>query len=178
MKQSIIFVLAVSAAAAFAAPVTVKLDLSKKGHAVPKTLYGIFFEDINWAADGGIYPEQLANRGFDWDTKELEGWVPDFRGGAMARITRQYGRPVNEATAMHLRIEAFGAGTGCGVRNDGFDGIAVKAGAKYDLSFYARGLDGYAGGLRVVLEAKDGKELASYAVANADMTVAPRIRRG
>ena len=155
-------------------PVVVDIDLEKQGAACPKTLWGIFFEDINYAADGGLYPELLANRGFDWQTKELEGWERDARGDGMARITRQYGKPVHEATATHLRIEAFGAGEGVGVRNRGYHGMYVEAGKKYTLSFYARGLDGYKGNLRAVLEA-GGRPLCSYTVKNDQLKIgAPR----
>ena len=40
------------------------VQADQPGHAIPKTLYGIFFEDINYAADGGLYAELIANRGF------------------------------------------------------------------------------------------------------------------
>ena len=164
--------------AAFAAALSVwagpqvrfALDPAAPGHAVPRTLYGIFFEDINHAADGGVYPELLENRGFDWKTKELEGWTPDFRDGAMARISLQDGNPVHPNTARHLRIECFGAGTGCGVRNHGFGGVAVEAGKSYDLAFYARGLAGYRGGLRCVLE-DGGRVVCEARLANAEMSV-------
>ena len=155
-----------------AASATITLDATKDGPAVPKTLYGIFYEDINYAADGGIYPELVANRGFDWETGALRGWENDFRGDGQARITLESGRPVHEATARHVRIEAFGAGQGAGVglKNRGYHGMYVEAGKKYDLSFYARGLDGYAGGIRVVLE-NGAKTLAECKVANAEMSI-------
>ena len=161
----------------FASTVEVKLDFNKKGHEIPKTLYGIFYEDINYAADGGLYPELIANRGFDWTTKGLEGWVKDYRGGAMARITRQLGKPVHPNTATYLRIETFGAGEGCGVKNNGYSGIAVKQGEKYDLSFYARAFDHYKGTIRIVLEV-DGKELARHVVANGDLSISSPNKDG
>ena len=160
-----------------ASAVEVKLNFEKKGHEIPKTLYGIFYEDINYAADGGLYPELVANRGFDWRTKDLEGWSKDFRGGAMARISRQQGSPVHPNTATYLRIETFGAGDGCGVKNGGYSGIAVKQGEKYDLSFYARALEAYKGSIRIVLEA-EGKELASYTVANQELSIGPVNQSG
>ena len=65
MRQSIPFIALLSAAlAAFAQQdalqATVRAD--RPGHAIPKTLFGIFFEDINDAADGGLYPELICNR--------------------------------------------------------------------------------------------------------------------
>ena len=142
--------------------VTVRADAP--GHAIPKTLYGIFFEDINTAADGGLYPELIANRGFDWRTREPDGWAREWRGSAMGRVSLQGDRPVNPNTWQYLRIECYAPGEGAGVVNTGFCGIAVKQGAKYDLSFYARAHAGYAGGLAVRLEGADKKPLAEFRV--------------
>ena len=157
-----------------AGSIQIQVDLAHPAHDVPKTLYGIFFEDLNSAADGGLYAELIANRGFDWPSAgnarrtgwpdpAQDAWSADNRGEAMARLSRQYGSPVHEATAAHLRIECLAAGEGCGVRNPGYDGIAVTAGAKYALSFYARALD-YRGTLRVLLEDSTNGLLASYSV--------------
>ena len=136
----------------------------RPGHAIPKTLYGIFFEDINSAADGGLYPELIANRGFDWRTKEPEGWRREYRGNGMGRVSLQGGYPVNPNTWQYLRIECYAPGEGAGVANSGFGGIAVKQGEKYDLSFYSRPHAGYAGGLTVRLENADKRPLASYRI--------------
>ena len=136
----------------------------RPGHAIPKTLYGIFFEDINYAADGGLYPELIANRGFDWRTNEPEGWRREWRGSGMGRVSLQGGYPVNPNTWQYLRIECYAPGEGAGVANSGFGGIAVQQGEKYDLSFYARPHATYAGGLTVRLEAADKKALASYRI--------------
>ncbi len=141
---------------------TVRAD--KPGHAIPKTLYGIFFEDINYAADGGIYPELIANRGFDWRTREPDGWTREWRGDAMGRVSLQGGSPVNPNTWQYLRVECYAPGEGAGVANAGFGGIAVKQGEKHDLSFYARPHAGYAGGLTVRLETAGRKALASYRI--------------
>jgi len=142
----------------------VVVHADRPGHEIPRTLYGIFFEDINCAADGGLYPERIANRGFDWRTCEPEGWTRAWRGEAMGRVSLQGGYPVNPNTWQYLRIECYAPGDGAGVANAGFGGIAVQQGAKYDLSFYARPHAGYAGGLTVRLEDDDKKTLASYRI--------------
>ena len=170
MKASVAALCMGACAVACAGESTITMFDIGSGHPVPKTLYGVFFEDINHAADGGIYPELLANRGFDWKTKDLEGWEADFRGGAMARISLQDGRPVDPNTAWHLRIECFGAGDGCGVVNKDYDGVSVEAGKEYELTFYARGLDGYGGGLRAVLE-DGGTQVCSAKLDNGGMMV-------
>jgi len=116
----------------------VSIGDASEGFEVPKALWGIFFEDINWAADGGLSVEMLANGGFDWSQADHEkwnctedGWEPDYRDGGMARLSFQYGAPVHPNTAKHLRIESFGHGL-AGVRNRGLDGMWFVKGEKYD----------------------------------------------
>lgn len=127
-------------------PATVKVRLSEKGVDVSKKLWGIFFEDISWAADGGLNPELLANPGFDWQQRDhekwntvIDGWEPDYRNGGMARLSFQFGAPVHPNTAKHLRIESFGAGL-AGVRNKGLDGLRFRKGEPYRLQYDVREL--------------------------------------
>lgn len=161
--------LALSAASqAIAAQPSVKavVRADQPGHEVPKTLYGVFFEDINGAADGGLYPELIANRGFDWPARSLEAWKKDFRGEGAARLSLQAGFPLHPNTAQYLRMECYhpGKDLGVGVSNDGFGGISVKQGAKYALSFHARPHPGYHGGLTIRLESPKGEALASWRI--------------
>ena len=150
MKNTLVLAstLSIALAASAAEPASIVLGDDGSGHDVPSGLWGIFFEDINWAADGGLNPEMLANGGFDWGQADHEkwncrddGWEPDFREGGMARLSFQYNAPVHPNTAKHLRIESFGPGraeslsTGrAGVRNRGYDGIFMKEGEDYRLS--------------------------------------------
>jgi alpha-L-arabinofuranosidase len=160
-------ILGLSPLPAPAAPssLTAVVQADQPGHPIPKTLYGIFFEDINYAADGGIYAELIANRGFDWPTPDLQAWVKDYRGDGIARVTRQSAFPLHPNTAQYLRIEVIHPGknaAGVGVANGGFGGIALKQGATYDLAFYARPHRNYRGGLTVALESKSGQRLAAF----------------
>ena len=148
MKNTLVFASALSfaLAAAAAEPASVVLGDDGSGHEVPAGLWGIFFEDINWAADGGLNPELLANGGFDWGQADHQnnprddrawnsvddGWEADFRDGGMARLSFQYGSPVHPNTAKHLRVEAFGQGF-AGVRNRGLDGMWIVKGEPYKL---------------------------------------------
>ena len=150
MKNTLAIVLALSfaLAASAAEPASVVLGDDGSGHEVPAGLWGIFFEDINWAADGGLNPEMLANPGFDWGQADHQnnprddrawnsiddGWEADFRDGGMARLSFQYGSPVHPNTAKHLRVEAFGQGF-AGVRNRGLDGMRIVKGEPYMLVF-------------------------------------------
>ena len=165
MKHTCILVTGLLSCAALAQePLQVTVRADRPGHAIPKTLYGLFFEDINYAADGGLYPELIANRGFDWRTRGPEGWTREWRGEAMGRVSLQGGWPLHPNTFQYLRIQCYAAGDGAGVANAGFGGIAVRQGAKYDLSFYARPHADYAGGLTVRLETADQKARATYRI--------------
>lgn len=153
-----------------ASEATATVHADRPGHRIPKTMYGIFFEDINSAADGGIYAELVANRGFDWPTTTLEAWEKDFRGGGAARLSRPAAWPLHPETATYLRVEVFHPGenaAGVGIRNRGFGGIALRQGIPYHLVFHARPHAGYQGGLTVLLEDSRGKELARHRVENS-----------
>lgn len=160
-----------------------------KTHKIPETLYGLFFEDINHAADGGIYPELISNRGFDArkDFGAIDGWETicldpktktlDPQGKLPLSATRasiQCGAPLHPNTAQHLRVETFGSGLG-GVRNDGYDGVSVKKGESYDLSLYVRALDGYKGNVRIILADKACSNIvASVTLKNSSLSIGPK----
>ena len=70
----VIIVLALAALVSLgAAPATLTVAVDKPGHAISPLLYGIFFEDINCSADGGIYAEMVRNRSFE-DSDKPEWW--------------------------------------------------------------------------------------------------------
>ncbi|MBQ6054421.1 MAG: alpha-N-arabinofuranosidase [Prevotella sp.] len=161
------------------------------GKAISNELIGIFFEDINNSADGGLYAELIQNGAFEFSPVERDGWGP----GTAWRITRpghstgyiqpRMDNPVhaNNATYMRLHCERanqyydYTGWTGFGIQNDGFDGISVKAGEKYDFSAFMRNVKGDAKQVRVVLiepvkgwPPKDPKLLAetTFDVSNGD----------
>ena len=112
-------------------------------------LYGIFYEDINHAADGGLYPEQVQNRSFEFDPIDnrsytgLTAWTRVNRGSAAGDIAVATADPLNARNLNYLRLTATAAGTGAAdgvaIRNRGFNaGVFVEAGRRYDYSFWAR----------------------------------------
>ena len=133
--------------------------------AISDELIGIFFEDINNSADGGLYAELVQNGSFEFSTMDRDGWGP----GTAWRLIRPghslgYMKPcvenpvhANNANYMRLHIERakeyydYTGWTGIGIQNDGFDGISVKAGEKYDFSAFMRNVIGDAKKVRVVL---------------------------
>jgi alpha-L-arabinofuranosidase len=119
-----------------AVPVTVGLD--KPGATVSPTLHGVFFEDINFGADGGLYPQRIKNGSFEFTPDPTMGWqkTPNNRAGGTLSILSD--QPLNETNPHYLRFTVLPGGDGFGISNEGFHGIGVKQGAKYNFSVYAR----------------------------------------
>ena len=143
--------LAASAASfSLAAPATMTVRVDQPGHAVPASLYGVFFEEINRAGDGGLYAEMIENRSFEDGDTPL-AW--DVSKDAEASVEQTM--PLNDRNRRSLRIKSSKP-----VRlvNDGFKGMHVGRGAEYVASFYARGALAKA---KVRLETADGKQLAT-----------------
>ncbi len=105
---------------------------------IQPTMWGVFFEDINLGADGGIYAELVKNRSFEF-TKPLMGWKVEqepFKEGAVTVLNRQGN---NLANPRFLRVKANGAAKGnVGLLNEGFRGMGIKKGLRYDFSFIYR----------------------------------------
>lgn len=108
-----------------------KIDVQKTGAPIQSTMYGIFFEDINFGADGGLYAELIKNRSFEFENP-LGGWIP------FGNVTVQTKSPCFDKNPHYVRLSYNKELTGTGLDNEGFKGIGIKAGEKYDLSFYAR----------------------------------------
>ncbi|WP_186816383.1 alpha-L-arabinofuranosidase C-terminal domain-containing protein [Cellulomonas aerilata] len=109
-------------------------------------LYGLFYEDINYAGDGGLYAELVRNRSFEFDSSDnqdytgMTGWDVVERNGAAATtaVVSDEGR-LNETNRFYLDLETSGAGAG--VRNGGFntrEGVPVVSGNDYEFSVWAR----------------------------------------
>jgi len=158
-----------SISAALAAPVQITVDCSKPTVELAPHLYGLFFEDINFAADGGLYAELVQNRSFEYypvvrgedplhdSYVPLYAWEAVERGGASVELEVENNKPLNDKNTNYLKIDIQNKGQAAGIANTGFDGIPVDAGAQYDLSLYAR-KSNWVGStkLTVALETEDG----------------------
>jgi alpha-N-arabinofuranosidase len=137
---------------AFAQTRQITVQVDKPGTAVPKTLFGLFFEDINFGADGGLYPERVKNRSFEFPNPMM-GWKQLDRGDTKGRLYVFDQGSVNDVPNSHyLRIKSSGSGKGFGVTNEGFRGIGVQKGAEYRFSIRARRFEGAPVQLRVEVE--------------------------
>ncbi len=172
--------LKVSAANATAPVVTdggwhaeVAVHLDRPGRAVSPELYGVFYEDINYAADGGLYAELVQNRSFEYypltdprnpqaaEMKPLFSWQTIERGGMKVKADAAILEPLNPRNPTYAVLTLTGGSGEGGLANRGYEnGIPVRAGATYDVSLYARRPRGAAAPLRVTLETPDGAVLA------------------
>lgn len=131
---------------------TLTVDAANRVHEISDLLFGIFIEDINFAADGGLYAELIQNRSFEFTRlaqgNEKHGWS-DI-GAINAAVTvddKENALNRNNTNYMVMENTSYQP---AGIANKGFlDGIAVSENAVYDFSVYAKGLVGYTGALYV-----------------------------
>ena len=140
------------------AQVTLDVDAGLRGPAIGERHYGLFFEEINHAGDGGLYAELIHNRSFEDNAGNPDKWWATD-GAAMSLATEGL---LNDAQGHALRLDIAAAGGG--VRNEGFWGIDVVQGRKYKLSFWLKGAPAYEGTLTASLQSEDGTHLGSVEI--------------
>lgn len=169
----------------------ITIDASLPQIQMSSDMYGIFFEDINHASDGGLYAELIQNRDFEADrTPEnitfvnndsvgnstgwrdkykrpapLHAWSLIKEGECRGSIEQVETNPLNEKNPKSMKLEVSRLGKGkIAVSNEGFWGINVKKGNKYSLSFYAYKDKNSKGAVKVSLESKEGKVYAGKVI--------------
>jgi alpha-L-arabinofuranosidase len=144
-------------AAGGTASMTIQVD--KPGVKVSPTLYGIFFEEINHAGDGGLYAELVQNRSFE-NSDKPDCWTVVTDGPGKGEIAIDTDNPMCENNPRSLRLKITSDGQGkVGVANDGFWGISVVKDMEYDLSVALRSGDGFAAPVGVALASADLKTI-------------------
>lgn len=122
--------MAVSSLGAFAQQFTIQAN--KLGAPIQPTMYGIFFEDINFGADGGLYAEMVENRSFEFPQR-LMGW------NTFGHVTLNDVSPAFSRNPHYVTLESAGAREKqTGLENRGFFGMGLKKDMQYDFSVYAR----------------------------------------
>ncbi|MBN2165457.1 MAG: carbohydrate binding domain-containing protein [Marinilabiliaceae bacterium] len=116
-------------------PVTFSLNTKDKGAEIKPTMYGLFFEDINFAADGGLYAEMVKNRSFDFP-QNLMGW----KSFGNVKVQSEDAPFPNNPNYI-----VFGSAghkdKNTGIENEGFRGMGFKKGANYRFSVWAKKMD-------------------------------------
>ena len=148
--KQLLFTTALLTAMQASAQITVNVNTTQKGHEVSPDLYGIFYEDINHAADGGLYAELVRNRSFEDNTKAADHW--STVGQAAMQLTAKGLLNAKQHQALQVTFRQ----SGDGIANEGFWGIPVVQGRSYRLSFWAKGK--LKGQLRAVLTDASGKQ--------------------
>ena len=129
---------------------------------VSPDLYGIFFEDINNAADGGIYAELIRNRSFEDDNKDIPTW--SVCGASHKLVTKGLLNKV-QGHALELTFAGKQLQT---LTNDGFWGINAVQGRPYKLSLWIKGK--YNGTVKAQLVSADGKTVLAETPVNGKVT--------
>ena len=163
--------------------VTVTVDAAAPRTPVSPSLYGIFFEEINHAGEGGLYAEMVLNRDFEittlpkgaawagnllrteakwqerkWFGNELWGWKLLAEGGAKGALKLVADAPLNERNSHSMRLTVREPGARAGVVNSGFFGMNFQPGKWYDLTFFARTESDAPFALTATLESASGRE--------------------
>src|SRR5690606_2312106 len=141
------------------APVTLQVDAGKPYAPIQPTMWGIFFEDINFAADGGIYAEMIKNRSFEFADPKM-GWQ-EHKSDRFS-LNRESGSMtiINRIGAEHVANPRFARVTtnaprGYGITNEGFRGMGIRQDAQYVFSVLASQHQG--GNVTLRLEFVDDK---------------------
>lgn len=142
------------------------VDVSKSKAKIQPTMYGIFFEDINFAADGGLYAEMIKNRGFEFEEPKM-GWVQPN--------SNRFSLNQNSGAAEIIKIESSSSNrnicrvkinndTGYVLLNEGFRGMGIKKNASYRLSLLASKRSGDIRKINFSFVNKDGKVLGKTSI--------------
>lgn len=176
VKKELLCLLAL-AAMSVKAQVNIKVDVAQRGIEISPTLYGIFYEDINYASDGGLYAELIRNRSFEYDaiardsrnrpsdaTSKLDGdHVPAFWRADGANLSLVQDGLLNEKQGHALKVETTKPGGG--ISNEGYWGINAVAGTQYKLSFWIDPSTPLKGNIVASLKSKDGKLLGQSLIS-------------
>ena len=131
-------------------------------------LYGLFFEDINHAADGGLYGELVRNRSFEFaavDNRNYHGlyaWERICQDDRQVRLVLETGNPVSDKNPHYLGLDVLEPGDNVGVMNLGYNsGMWFRSGAEYIFTCYAKREQDHDKPLKVSLRDAEGKEYVS-----------------
>ncbi|MDH6304303.1 beta-xylosidase/alpha-L-arabinofuranosidase [Parabacteroides sp. PF5-5] len=155
---------------------TIRAEISlipEQSKKISDNLMGIFYEDLNYAADGGLYAELVQNRDFEYSPEDVAGnnknwnaftsWELQTGAKGKATFTIDTVQPIHPNNPHYAVLDIKHAGKGIAFVNEGFDGIVLKAGESYNFSLFAKGKTGK---LSVQLLGKNGEIFAEAQIDN------------
>ena len=144
---------------------------NKAAHPISPDMIGLFFEDINFAADGGLYAELIENRSFEavkskgkdhnYILREDNLYAWSSIDGDDTCLEISMNQPISSNNPHYLRFTSKKDGQG--FKNKAYDGISLKKNLKYNISFYAREVQ-YPEGKILVKVTKEGKTYAETTI--------------
>jgi alpha-L-arabinofuranosidase len=138
---------------------TVKANQTKG--TIQPTMWGIFFEDINLAADGGVYAELVKNRSFEF-ASPMMGWreIKEVGGNGSVLVMNREG--TNRNNPRFIRATVTSDRGRFGLSNEGFRGMGIKANHQYEFSVLAKPTKGSQVAIKVTLVNAKGEPIGSY----------------
>jgi alpha-L-arabinofuranosidase len=153
---------AVPAPAPGQASATVSIQAGLAGAVVSSNLFGIFFEEINFAGEGGIYAEMVRDRAF-YNPANADYWTFVSQGSAAGSMNVDTTQPLNTNIVNSLKLTMSSGSGSVGAANSGFWGMSLTAGAVYNLSFHAMSANGFSGPIVAQLQNAAGTVVYSQA---------------
>ena len=141
-----------------AAQPTFNFSTAQRGPVIGPLHYGIFYEEINHAGDGGLYAELIRNGSMEENSGNPDYWWTI--GDATFSISSQNLLSAAQKRAMHLNLTKAGDGT----RNIGFWGINIVRGQTYRASFWVRTANNWTGDVTLTLESYEGADFGHTSV--------------
>jgi alpha-L-arabinofuranosidase len=134
---------------------TITIQANQPAATINSNLFGIFFEEISMAGDGGIYAELIRNRNFE-DAATPAQWTLVTNGTARGSWSIDASLPLSSSNTQSLKLTMTGGTGSMGAANNGYFGIPLASGRTYNLGFYARAASGFTGNIAVALESING----------------------
>lgn len=163
------------------ASVVTNAQPTKGGKKISSDLFGLFFEDINYSADGGLYAELVQNRSFEYNPTERSEWNPFSYweyispGFSYGRVSVETSAPLHPNNPHYLVLDVEHVGkevkfvgtSGVGLKNSGFDGMVVKTNDQYNFSMFARQLSKDPISFTVSLQTPKGEVIAESKITTS-----------
>ncbi len=140
---------------------TLNVDTINPLHAMSPTMYGLFFEDLSMAGDGGMYAELLRNTCFHDSTTSIPYWHMYNSEGAEGSMSLDNTNNLNDVQFQHLKLSVTNMPENgyVGIRNEGYNGMEFEVGKDYTLTFFAR-TDNFEGKISAMLISATGEQIS------------------
>jgi len=138
---------------------TCTVDVSKPGAPIADICRGQQLEEFNYQFEGGLYAQLINNPSFEELKNPIAGWSVVKSGAAKADIYSQTSHDtamLNSKQDHCLKLQVTAVGSGAGLANGGYWGIALRNGTTYKISFWAKKGSNFSGSIRAKLESNDG----------------------